>query len=109
VAQRAAGGDAGVGDAHVDAAALAHNPLDRAADGIRVSDVAGRPHGIGEILGGALDAVGVEVEQRHAVGRREAARGFQADAARGARDDGDGTCHGEGSYEPGIRWWRAYS
>jgi hypothetical protein len=27
----------------------------------------------------------------------------------GARDDGDGTCHGEGSYEPGIRWWRAYS
>jgi hypothetical protein len=44
----------------------------------------------------ALDALGVEVEQRHAMGCRQASRGLEADAASGAGHDGNGTRHGVG-------------
>ena len=40
-----------------------------------------------------LEALGVQVEQREAVGRREPLGGLEADSLRGAGDEGDGTEH----------------
>jgi hypothetical protein len=94
VAHGARGGDAGVGDADVDAAALGDHLVDGGRDGVAVGDVAARPHGVAEPGGGLLDALAVEVEQRDAMGGGEPARGLQTDAASGAGDDGNGSGHG---------------
>ena len=91
VAQRAGGGDARVGDADVDAAALGHDVVDRGGDRVGVGDVAGRPHGVAEAGRRPLGAVAVEVEQGDPMRGREAPRGLEADAASGAGDDRDGT------------------
>ena len=93
VAQRAGGGDARVGDADVDAAALGHDVVDRGGHRVGIGDVAARPHGVAEGGRRPLDALGVEVEQGDAMGGRQAPGGLEADAVSGAGDDGNGTGH----------------
>jgi hypothetical protein len=97
VAQRARGGDAGVGDADVDARALGHDVVDRGGHRVGIGDVAARPHGVAQAGRRALDALGVEVEQGHAMAGRQPPGGLEADAASRAGDDGNGTGHARGS------------